>query len=436
MAEPEEGFDDAGSLVDAAFGVRPEEPAADVTPADETQIDETQMDELASESAASEISAAESAAVEASAADSDAADSSAADSSLADGSAAEDGAVETADPPVAAAADDAEPSGAEPSNAEPDNAEQDNAEPDNAEPENAAALPKPAFTKSLKLTRARLVGAAAVVAGVAAASILVLSGGGSGDAATPSGSPSTQPSVNPQAFYPVQSASPFETGVKSALTDAQLQAAVGGCDACKLVTRANGFTPDGGVLALFRTGAPQGGKSNVRLVVVGGDGKLVWSAPGGVKALTAGIERFSVDGAGNFYLALPGARSGQVLIALAWRDGKVQDLGGLLDPKIKSDSIVGVLPQAPAGAAATATATATATIVSQTTAGVPDADTGGLVESQYQIKDGKPVLTGCRRHVGESGQWIPFQPSADGCTHWPDGPVGPPDGDDNPTAPH
>ena len=282
-------------------------------------------------------------------------------------------------------------------------------------------------TKSLKLTRGRLAGAVAVVAGVAAASVLVLSGGGSGNAATPSGAPSTQPSVNPQAFYPEQSASPFQTGSRSALTDAQVRAALGDCDPCKLVTRVNGFTPDGGVLALFRTGAPQGGKSNARLAAVGGDGKLVWSAPDGLKALTAGIERFSVDRAGNAYLALPGAKSGQVLVVLAWRDGQVRDLGGLLEPKIKSDSIVGVLPQA--------TTDPTATIVSQTTAGVPDADTGGLVESQYRIQDGEPVLVGCRRHVGESGQWIAFQPAADGCTHWPAGPVGPPDDDDGPTAP-
>ncbi|MBW8803963.1 MAG: hypothetical protein JF587_08905 [Catenulisporales bacterium] len=273
-------------------------------------------------------------------------------------------------------------------------------------------------------TRTRLAAAAAVVIGVAAASVLVLSGGGSGNAATPGAAPSTQPSVNPQAFYPLQSASPFETGSKSPLTDAELLAAVPGCGSCKLVTRANGFSPDGAVLALFRTGAPQVGKPNFKLVVVGSDRKPLWSAPEGVKALTAGIERFSTDAAGNFYLALPGAKSGQILVALSWREGKVQDLGGLLDPKIKSDSIVGVLPQATG---------ATATIVSQTTAGVPDADTGGLVESQYQIKDGRPVLIGCRRHVGESGQWIAFQPGADGCAHWPAGPVGPPD-DDDPTA--
>ncbi|NUR28326.1 MAG: hypothetical protein HOV83_21200 [Catenulispora sp.] len=283
-----------------------------------------------------------------------------------------------------------------------------------------ASEQRSASTKALKVTKGRLIGAAGVVLGVALAGVLVFSGGGSGNAVTPSDAPSTRPSVNPQAFYPLQSAPPFATGTKSTLSDAEIQAAAG-CDGCKLVTRANGFTPDGGALALFRTGTPRAGKSNVRLVVVGGDGKLVWSAPDGVKALTAGIERFTADDAGNFYLALPGAKSGQVLVVLAWRDGKVQDLGGLLDPRIKSDSIVGVLPEKAVGAA---------TIVSQTTVGVPDADTGGLVESQYQIKDGKPVLTGCRRHVGESGQWIPFQPSADGCTHWPAGPVGPPDDDD------
>lgn len=287
-------------------------------------------------------------------------------------------------------------------------------------PEASSRKPLPAFT------RGRMAAAAAVVLGVAAASVLVLSGGGSGNAATPGAAPSTLPSVNPQAFYPMQSAPAFSTGGKSELTDAELMAAVPNCGGCKLVTRANGFSPDGAVLALFRTGAPQVGKANFKLVVVGADGKLVWSAPDGVKALTAGIERFNTDAAGNFYLALPGAKSGQVLIVLAWRDGKVQDLGGLLDPKVKSDSIVGVLPGA---------AGATATIVSQTTANVPDADTGGLVESQYQIKDGKPVLIGCRRHVGESGQWIAFQPGADGCTHWPDGPVGPPDDDDDRTAP-
>jgi hypothetical protein len=279
--------------------------------------------------------------------------------------------------------------------------------------------------ESKAFTRSRLAAAAAAVISVAAASVLVLSGGGSGNAATPGAAPSTQPSVNPQALYPLQSASPFETGAKSPLTDAELLAAVPGCGSCKLVTRANGFSPDGAVLALFRTGAPQVGKPNFKLVVVGADRKVLWSAPEGVKALTAGIERFSTDAAGNFYLALPGAKSGQILVVLTWRDGKVQDLGGLLDPKIKSDSIVGVLPQAGSGA--------TATIVSQTTAGVPDADTGGLLESQYRIKDGRPVLIGCRRHVGESGQWIAFQPGADGCAHWPAGPVGPPD-DDDPTA--
>ncbi|GAA2012419.1 hypothetical protein GCM10009839_03510 [Catenulispora yoronensis] len=294
--------------------------------------------------------------------------------------------------------------------------------------EPSSPTPAPAFTKTLpKLTRGRLAAAAAVVVGVAVASVVLLSGGGSGNAATQNGAAGAQPSVNPQAFYPVQSASAFETGAKSELTDAELQGAVSGCDACKLVTRANGFTPDSGVLALFRTGEPEAGRSNAKLVAVGGDGKLLWSAPDGFKALTAGIERFSVDGAGNFYLALPGARTGQVLVALAWRDGKVQDLGGLLDPRITSDSIVGVLPQAAPGA--------DATIVSQSTAGIPDAATGGLVESQYRIENGAPVLIGCRRHVGESGQWIAFQPSADGCKHWPAGPVGPPDDDDDPTAP-
>lgn len=302
-------------------------------------------------------------------------------------------------------------------------------EPFAAEPSSDAPAAEPAAvgTKPLSLkafTRSRLTAAAAVVIGAAAAGVLVLSGGGSGNAATPDAAPSTQPSVNPQAFYPLQSAAPFETGAKSSLTNAELLAAVPGCGGCKLVTRANGFSPDGAVLALFRTGAPQVGKPNFKLVVVGADRKVLWSAPEGVKALTAGIERFSTDAAGTVYLALPGARSGQILIALTWRDGKVQDLGGLLDPKIESDSIVGVLPQATPGA--------TATIVSQTTAGVPDADTGGLVELQYQIKDGRPVLIGCRRHVGESGQWIAFPPGADGCTHWPAGPVGPPDDDESP----
>jgi hypothetical protein len=207
------------------------------------------------------------------------------------------------------------------------------------------------------------------------------------------------------------------------LSDDALRAAAG-CGSCKLVTRANGFSPDGDVVALFRTGDPVEGHSNVKLVVVAADGRVVWSAPDGVKALTAGIERFSTDASGNFYLALPGAKTGQVLVVLAWRDGKVQDVGGLLNPKIKSDTVVGVSPQSTGPLA---------TIVSQTTAGVPDADTGGLVESRYQVKGGAPVLVGCRRHVGESGQWIPFQPSADGCTHWPAGPVGPPDDDESPS---
>jgi hypothetical protein len=308
-----------------------------------------------------------------------------------------------------------------------------------AEPEATASVdPSPAVARPLsgRLTRGRLVAVAAAAAvaviGVATAGVVLLSGGGSGNAAAaaPTTAPSTtQPSVNPQAFYPVQSASPFTAGGVSELTDARIQAAVPGCDSCKLVTRANKFSPDGSVLALLRTGTPQAGKSNAKLVVVGADGHLVWSAPDGFKGLTAGIERFSVDGAGNHYLALPGPKYGQVLVILAWRDGKVQDLGGLLDPKIKSDSIVGVLPQGTG-------AGGTATIVSQTTDGVPDADTGGLVESQYQIKDGAPVLTGCRRHVGESGQWLTFAPSSDGCTHWPAGPVGPPDDDEPTTSNH
>jgi hypothetical protein len=193
------------------------------------------------------------------------------------------------------------------------------------------------------------------------------------------------------------------------------------------VTRANGFSPDGAALALFRTGDPMAGKSNFKLVVVGADGKLVWSAPPGVKALTAGIERFSTDKAGNFYLALPGEKSGQILIALTWKDGHVVDIGDLTNPKISSDSVVGVLPEPTPGA--------TATIVSQTRNGVSDADTGGLIESQYQIQNGVPVLIGCRRHVGESGEWIPFKPSAQGCVDAPPGPVGPPDGDGTTTAP-
>lgn len=414
MAEGTEEFEDAESLVEAAFGIQLgsaedaeeqdaeiAEEAGDGEPARTAPVadasEEAETTELVADSAETE------AVVEADA-------------------------VQEAEPLVAVK-EKHKPAAAKTEPAADGDAAQEADTPLAAEPgPGPEPAPKtPAFAKSLKLTRGRLAAAGAVVLGVAAASVLLLSGGGSGNAAAPSGAPSTtQPSVNPQAFYPVQSASPFATGGRSELTDAEVQAAVPGCDGCKLVTRANGFSADGAVLALFRTGVPQDGKSNAKLVVVGADGKLVWAAPAGFKALTAGIERFSADDAGNFYLALPGARSGQVLVVLAWRDGKVQDLGGLLDPKIQSDSIVGVSPQASAGG--------TATIVSQTTAGIPDADTGGLVESQYRIKDGAPVLIGCRRHVGESGQWLTFQPGADGCTHWPAGPVGPPD-DDDPTAP-
>ena len=280
---------------------------------------------------------------------------------------------------------------------------------------------QPTVDRPLKkpFTRGRLAAAAAVAAGVVAAGVFLLVGGASGNAAAPNDAPQT--SVNPQAFYPFQSAPPYEIGASSPLSDDAVRAAVPGCAACKLVTRANGFSPDGAVLALFRTGDPQGGRANFKLVVVSADGRLVWSAPEGMKALTSGIERFSADASGNFYLALPGAKSGQVLVVLAWRDGKVQDIGGLLDPKVKSDTVVGVSPQSTGPLA---------TIVSQTSAGVPDADTGGLIESRYQVKDGVPVLVGCRRHVGESGQWIAFRAAADGCTHWPDGPVGPGDDDD------
>lgn len=419
-----EEFEDAASLVEAAFGIRldsaedAEEQGAEEQDAE--TADEAEEAEEAEEADDEPVEAepvAESAEIEAEAAQ-ETEPLVAVKVKRKPAAAKTEPAVEEAE----AAADDDAAQETEPlMSGEPE----PEPEPEAAESEPAPKVP--ALTKSLKLTRGRLAAAGAVVLGIAAASVLVLSGGGSGNAAAPGGAPSTtQPSVNPQAFYPVQSASPFATGGRSELTDAEVQAAVPGCDGCKLVTRANGFSADGAVLALFRTGAPQGGKSNAKLVVVGADGKLVWTAPAGFKALTAGIERFSADDAGNFYLALPGARSGQVLVVLAWRDGKVQDLGGLLDPKIKSDSIVGVSPQASSGG--------TATIVSQTTAGIPDADTGGLVESQYRIKDGAPVLVGCRRHVGESGQWLTFQPSADGCTHWPAGPVGPPD-DDDPTAP-
>ena len=293
------------------------------------------------------------------------------------------------------------------------------------------------------LTRGRLAGAAAVVVAVGAACALVLSGSSpsSGSAAPGSATPTT-PAVNPQASYPDAAiASPFATnvspqatatgtGVKTSyrpLTDDALRAAVPGCGSCKLVTRANGFSPDGAVLALFRTGAPVEGKSNFKLVVVGADGTLVWSAPDGVKALTAGIERFSADKAGNFYLALPGAQTGQILIVLTWKDGHVVDIGDLANPKIASDSVVGVMPEPTPGA--------TATLVSQTRNGVSDADTGGLIESQYQIRNGVPVLIGCRRHVGESGVWIPFQPGANGCVDAPPGPVGPSDGDETTGGP-
>ncbi|NUR58571.1 MAG: hypothetical protein HOV87_07760 [Catenulispora sp.] len=406
MAEEREEFEDAASLVDAVFGAPAEAEAAEAPEDQATDSDAVDAADVDSDSAPDQADEPDSEAAEP---DSEAAEP-------------DDEAAEP-DSEVAELDSEAE----EPNNEAAATEVTEAAVPDEPAPAVAGTPPK--------LTRGRLAAAAAVVAGVAVAGAVLLSGGGSGNAATaPTGVPgaptTTQPSVNPQAFYPVQSATPFTAGGVSQLTDTRIQAAVPGCDSCKLVTRANKFSPDGSVLALLRTGTPQAGKSNAKLVVVGPDGHLVWSAPDGFKALTAGIERFSVDGAGNHYLALPGAKYGQVLVILAWRDGKVQDLGGLLDPKIKSDSIVGVLPQGAGAAADTA-----ATIVSQTTEGVPDADTGGLVESQYRIKDGAPVLTGCRRHVGESGQWLAFAPSPDGCTHWPAGPVGPPD-DDDPTAPN
>lgn len=423
MAEDREEFEDAASLVDEVFGTVDEAVAAKTQQEAEKHDEEDAEEQAEGEQAEEEGS--ESAEEHAEQEGSEPAEGRA-EQEAAEQEAAEQEASEPAE-------EHAEQEASEPV----ETPVEESAETPAEEPaETPAETPAPAAAESTasKLTRGRLAAVAAAVVGIAAAGVVLFSGGGSGNAATqPVGAPgaaaTTQPSVNPQAFYPVQSATPFTAGGVSQLTDARILAAVPDCDSCTLVTRANTFSPDGSVLALLRTGAPQAGKSNAKLVVVGADGRLVWSAPDGFKALTAGIERFSVDGAGNHYLALPGPKYGQVLVILAWRDGKVQDLGGLLDPKIKSDSIVGVLPQG-AGAAG-----ATATIVSQTTDGVPDADTGGLVESQYQIKDGAPVLTGCRRHVGESGQWLTFAPSPDGCTHWPAGPVGPPD-DDDPTAPN
>lgn len=265
-----------------------------------------------------------------------------------------------------------------------------------------------------------VVGAAAIVA-IAVTAVLVLTGGGESDAAASGGTPT--PPFNPQALYPLAaSATPFTTGGVSTLTDARLKAAVPGCGGCELVTRANGFSPDGAVLALFRTGAPAAGHPNAKLAVVGPDGRLLWQSPSGFQALTAGVERFATDRSGYFYVALPGFKSGQAMVVLAWQNGKVVDVGDLTHPKIASDS-VGLLPEKKPGP--------TATIVAQTKKGVPDADTGGLIESQYQVRNGTPVLIGCRREVGESFQWLTFAPSADGCTHWPQGPTGPADGDDD-----
>jgi hypothetical protein len=266
--------------------------------------------------------------------------------------------------------------------------------------------------------------AVAALAAVAVTAVVVLTGGTKGDAAA---SGPTTPPFNPQALYPLAaSATPFTTGGRSALTDARLKAAVPGCSGCELVTRANGFSPDGAVLALFRTGAPAVGHPNAKLAVVGSDGGLLWQSPSGFQALTAGIERFATDRSGNFYVALPGFKSGQAMVVLAWRDGKVVDIGDLLHPKVASDS-VGLLPEKNPGP--------TATIVAQTKKGVPDADTGGLIEAQYQVRNGTPVLVGCRREVGESFQWLTFAPSKDGCTHWPQGPTGPADDDGGTPAP-
>ena len=269
--------------------------------------------------------------------------------------------------------------------------------------------------------RLAVIGTAAMA--VAAGLALVLTSGAKAGGAKASAQPS--PTANPQAWYPdAGNQSAFATGAPSVLTDDQLRAAVPGCDDnCKLVTRGNGFSPDGAVAALFRTGDPVVGASNFKLVIVGGDGKLVWQAPDTMKALSAGYERFSEDTAGNFYLAMPGARSGQILVVLRWQDGKVVDVGDVSTPKIAADGVVGILPQATPGP--------TATIVAQSATGVSDATTGGLIESDYQVKNGVPVLIGCRRKVGESGEWISYQPDASGCAHPPAGPQGPPDGDGN-----
>jgi hypothetical protein len=397
VAEAED-FEDAASLVDAAFGT-PQDAAADD----------------GAEGPAAEAAAGAAADADAdTSADAEAAGGAAADADAAANTSADAEARGGADPD--AAADTA-------ADADADAAADTSADADAAASAADAQAPASGLTPPPKkpLTRGRLAAAAVVAAGIAAAGLFLLTGGASGNSSAPGDG--SQTSVNPQAFYPFQSASPYETGAPSVLSDDALRAAVPGCAACKLVTRANGFSPDGAVLALFRTGDPQGGRANFKLVVVGPDGRLVWSAPEGIKALTSGIERFSTDASGNFYLALPAAKSGQMLVVLAWRDGKVQDIGGLLAPKVESDTMVGVSPQSTGPLA---------TIVSQTTAGVPDADTGGLIESRYQVKNGAPVLVGCRRHVGESGQWIAFQPSADGCKHWPDGPVGPDDDDESP----
>ncbi|MFI7543457.1 hypothetical protein [Actinoplanes sp. NPDC049599] len=253
-------------------------------------------------------------------------------------------------------------------------------------------------------TRVRRLRLGAVLTGLA---VVIMTGGCLGPgAAQPT--PATPPADPIESLVPAPT--PTAAGPpSSAVDDAQLIAAVPSCRAqpCRLLARVNDFGVPGGVAALLAWDRTDSADPNYELIVTSATGDLLWRAPDQRLGHVNGYERFTVDGPDRLFLPLAAEPRGQTLTVLQWRNGDVDDRKSLSTPRFRGDSVAFAEDRDKNG---------TAEIITQSTQGLADAESGGLVEATYTLVEDDYRLTGCRQRQGESFQWT-TRPSRDGrCT--------------------